>query len=595
MISAFIMASIIPILILQYIGNQINKNNMMEKVDLLMVNDLTQNADQVNLNLEIYTNLLYQMYVDEQITENILVLMEENESRKAIAYNRINNRLKQYYSTEPGIRCISVVCSDGSSVVYDFSTGSSVDNLWRDFNDLRKTPPYLDAVDKPGMVITPTMKFNDRGEDRYFFHISKRMFDFRNLERGSIATITMTVDQEVLNRICNTPKEKEENTQKNSINFIVDNQGIIITYPEKMFAGTRVQNGENIVDFVAHSGLLKNKNIAVNTYEDPITGWIFYNAYDKDYMLRDIVKAQTGFVLIGAAAILFATVLIIYTVKQMNRSLSLVVRGMKEVQEGSLDVVVPVVNQDEIGEIAKNFNSMTEKVKALIAEVKGATNRQKNAEIKALEAQINPHFLYNTIDSINWMAIEKEEYEISQMLCNLGVILRYSVNKSNQLVSIWEMADWIEKYVSLHQMRFDNAFACMVQVEPEAENKKIYKLLLQPFIENSILHGFKDMEGGGILRVEICLSEDKKGVDIIIEDNGRGMDAKKVSLFNDREKVIHDSGESIGLYNAFSRIYMYYGDRAYWNVSSIDGMGTVITLKFPCMEDTEDESADSRG
>jgi len=114
---------------------------------------------------------------------------------------------------------------------------------------------------------------------------------------------------------------------------------------------------------------------------------------------------------------------------------------MESVQGGNLDVVVPMYTVDEIGIIARNFNLMTTKVKRLLHEVGLAKDKQKDAEIRALEAQINPHFLYNTLDSINWMAIEKEEYEISKMLRNLGVILRYSINKSNQMATIWEVSD----------------------------------------------------------------------------------------------------------------------------------------------------------
>ena len=126
---------------------------------------------------------------------------------------------------------------------------------------------------------------------------------------------------------------------------------------------------------------------------------------------------------------------------------------------------------------------------------------RRDAEIRALEAQINPHFLYNTLDSINWMAIEREQYDISRMVRNLGVILRYSINKSNQMTSMEEVADWLEKYVSLQQMRFNQSFRFELNIEERAKKVMIHKLLLQPFVENSIIHGFKGMEKGGVLRV----------------------------------------------------------------------------------------------
>ena len=339
-----------------------------------------------------------------------------------------------------------------------------------------------------------------------------------------------------------------------------------------------------IEDFVEETGLMKNKNLAVNSYEDPVTGWTFYNAYNKDIMLRDVVKAQLIYIMIGVLAIVGASAAIFCLVKDINRSVHQVVDGIKEVQEGNLDVTIPITQHDEIGDIAENFNKMTAKVKQLIREVKEAVDRQKNAELRALEAQINPHFLYNTLDSINWMAIEQGEYEISKMLRNLRVILRYSIDKSNGMVTIKDLEDWIEKYMSLQQMRFEGVFTFEVHVEDAARKKWIYKLLLQPFIENAILHGLKDMDGDGLLRVDIGLSPGEDRILLIIEDNGKGMPENLVELYNDPIRAVEDESDRIGLQNAFSRLRMYYKDQAEWHVNSISGMGTVITLRVPIID-----------
>lgn len=583
LLTIFGVSALLPILIILIISARLNARNMTDKVNELMVTSLTQIAERVNLNLEVYTNLLYQMYQDEQITENIKILIEDEGTGYAAAYNQINNRLKQYNTTEAGVRCISVICGDGSAVVYDFDTGSSVDNLWRNYQDLRMTEPYKMAVDQPGMVIVPTMAFQDKNDMKHYFHIAKRVFDWENLESGSIATIVMTVDENVLNRICNSSNADEQET---GINFIMSENGRVISYPDEDFSGIEKRPELSIDDFVELSGFMKNKNIAVNEYQDPVTGWLFYNAYDKDYMLMDVTNSLRLYVGIGAMALLAATVAILCLVRQINQSVARVVGGIKEVQAGNLDVNVPVNQHDEIGEIAENFNHMTVQVKNLIGEVCEATDKQKNAEIRALEAQINPHFLYNTLDSINWMAIEHGEYEISKMLRNLGVILRYSVNKSNSVVTVEVLEDWLEKYISLHQIRFDNVFTYQIHVEEAAKQKKIHKLLIQPFVENAILHGLKEKEGGGLLLVDISVAEDRSTLNIIIEDNGAGMSKERLEQYNDPQKAVADDGRSIGLHNAFSRMRMYYGEGARWHVNSIENMGTVVTIKLPMDEGT---------
>ncbi|WP_367933021.1 cache domain-containing sensor histidine kinase [Enterocloster citroniae] len=576
---AFVMASIVPILAIQFIGYRMNSNSLKRKIDTLMVDNLTQLSERVDLTMDIYTNLVYQIYVDDKIIENVNILMEREAGEREVAFHTIYNRLQQAEKSVKGVRCISVICSNGQSVTYDAGTGSSIENLWDDYGDLREIAPYRDVQGQPGMLVTPTTRYKGYDGDEYYFHISKCMYDYNNLDKGVIATIVMSVDESVLRDICAVAIAEDE--AEYNINFITDRTGFVISYPNPFYTGINMNPKLSVQEFVSVTGLLKGQNTAVNTYVNEHRGWVYYNVYNKDYMMRDIRNNQIMFIVISLTAILFSSVLICYIVRRIGSSVALITDGIDQVKEGNLNVSVALESRDELGQIASNFNDMTGKVRNLVAEVSQAKDQQKNAEIRALEAQINPHFLYNTLDSINWMAIEKEEYEISRMLRNLGVILRYSVNQSNQMASVSEVADWLEKYVSLQQMRFNKSFRFSMNVTEEARKVMIYKLLLQPFVENAIIHGFKGTEKGGVLRVDLFLSETGERLNIIIEDNGKGMSREMAESFNVREQAVKDEGGSIGLHNAFARMDMYYGKEAVWNVNSIEGMGTVVTLTLP--------------
>ena len=576
---AFVMASIVPILAIQFIGYRMNSNSLKRKIDTLMVDNLTQLSERVDLTMDIYTNLVYQIYVDDKIIENVNILMEREAGEREVAFHTIYNRLQQAEKSVKGVRCISVICSNGQSVTYDAGTGSSIENLWDDYGDLREIVPYRDVQGQPGMLVTPTTRYKGYDGDEYYFHISKCMYDYNNLDKGVIATIVMSVDESVLRDICAVAIAEDE--AEYNINFITDRTGFVISYPNPFYTGINMNPTLSVQEFVSVTGLLKGQNTAVNTYVNEHRGWVYYNVYNKDYMMRDIRNNQIMFIVISLTAILFSSVLICYIVRRIGSSVALITDGIDQVKEGNLNVSVALESRDELGQIASNFNDMTGKVRNLVAEVSQAKDQQKNAEIRALEAQINPHFLYNTLDSINWMAIEKEEYEISRMLRNLGVILRYSVNQSNQMASVSEVADWLEKYVSLQQMRFNQSFRFSLNVTEEARKVMIYKLLLQPFVENAIIHGFKGTEKGGVLRVDLFLSETGERLNIIIEDNGKGMSREMAESFNVREQAVKDEGGSIGLHNAFARMDMYYGKEAVWNVNSIEGMGTVVTLTLP--------------
>lgn len=577
--SAFVMASIVPILTIQFIGYNMNSNSLKRKIDTLMVDNLTQLSERVDLTMDIYSNLVYQIYVDDKIIENVNTLLNGNGEGREVAFHAIYNRLQQAEKSVRGIRSISVICANGQSVTYDAGTGSSIENLWDDYGNLREIAPYRDVQGMPGMLVTPTTRHKGYDGDAFYFHISKCMYDYNNLDRGTIATIVMSVDESVLRDICAVAIAEDE--AEYNINFITDTNGFVISYPNSFYTGISMNPKLTVQEFVQVTGLLKGQNTAVNKYVNGHRGWVYYNVYNKDYMMRDIRNNQIMFILISLAAILFSSVLISYIVRRIGSSVALIIDGIDQVKEGNLNVSVALDSKDELGQIASNFNDMTGKVRNLIAEVSEAKDKQKDAEIRALEAQINPHFLYNTLDSINWMAIEKEEYGISRMLRNLGVILRYSVNRSNQMVSVTEVADWLEKYISLQQMRFNQSFRFELNVAEAAGSVRIYKLLLQPFVENAVIHGFKGMEKGGVLRVDIFLSDTGERLNIIIEDNGKGMPREMAESFNVREQAVRDEGGSIGLHNAFARMDMYYGREAVWNVNSIEGMGTVITLTLP--------------
>ncbi len=581
LIIIFLLISIIPIILLQVFHFTSVRKTMTSQVNEIIQSDLIQISERTNLSLENYTNLLYQIYVDESVIEDVMILMNGTSTRKAAAKSDIRETLHRYTSVVEGVRSISLVCKNGESVIYDFATDSSMYNVWMRFNDMRIAPPYLDVEGKPGMVITPTMKFNEDGQKKYYFHISKRMYNFDQLERGSIATVIMTIDEKMLNNICNSAEGS-----KTGINFILDNNGRVVSYPNEAYSASSV--GDNLEEFVRNSGYLNGRHdIGINEYKDDSTGWIFVNAYDTEEMLKDVRRIQIITVLISTSIILAVVLIIFYTTRTFNKSVNTIVEGMQTVQAGDLDKRISINSKDEFGTIAKNFNKMTERVKALLQQISSAKDRQRHAELKALEAQINPHFLYNTLDTINWMAIEHGENDISKALSNLGHILRHSVSKVEEKTPIIAECDFLKRYLDLQQIRYEGVFRYEINMQPELNQLYIHKLLIQPFVENAIIHGFEGIEEGGILSINMDVSEDNSFLQISIADNGNGFSEELLNKMNDREAVMGDDDMEnlgLGLRNAFSRLVMYYGGMAHWNINSVEKIGTEITLYIPMSE-----------
>ena len=588
----FAVSSLIPLLFFFLISLKANDKAMMDSIGKMNMESLRGISDKVNSELEHYTDMLYQMNQDDNIISEVKILNEsDSEYERAVASSRIMKTVKQYNNMEDMIRSITLVCANGQAVIYDSMTDSIVENLWSSYSNYRMIPPYRDAEGRNGMSVTSTVKFKDGDDYRYYFHLSRRIFDLENLDKGSIATIIISVDENQLDDICN-PIDDGEDDVDDSINFITDADGLIISFPDKDHLCERVEK-ENIVDWYAGIKNSSSSEYECSVYEDATTGWTFYNIYDKRIGFSDVRRVQYIFIWTALALMALAIILILCFSNQLNGSVKRLVDGMEEVERGNFDVYVTSSTQDEMGIMADHFNSMTARVKELIDEVEKVTVRKKDAEIKALEAQINPHFLYNTLDSINWMAIDHEEYEISKMLRDLGIILRYSIGKSNAQVKISMMTVWLEKYISLQRVRFNDSFEYCIEVGKDCEDALISKLLIQPFIENAILHGLKDKESGGKLGVFISRSEDGNRIVISIEDNGSGLDEKIVERYNDPEKATEEGTGSIGMYNAFSRLKMYYGDKASWKITSFDGAGTIIMITIPIIMGEEDEDINS--
>lgn len=314
----FVITSVIPLLVSQILMLYVISNNMREKVDDLMVNQLAQISERTDLTVDVYTSLVYQIYSDDEIIECIADCQSASSEVRVRAYRDICRKIQQYGLSAGGIECISIVLEDGQDITYDFGLASAVDNLWEKHADKKSIVPYrLAQEESANIVISPTERILRGGQEARIFHISMQMYDFADIQRGTVGTVIMSINESVLNAVCSTAQEDGE---RYTVNFITDKEGNILTYPDSFYSGIRLSQGRTVKAFVEKTGVLEGRNIAVNQYENEELGWYFYNVCDEDYILRDVRHIQYLTIMAGVALLLVSLFLIRYTVMLIERS-----------------------------------------------------------------------------------------------------------------------------------------------------------------------------------------------------------------------------------------------------------------------------------
>lgn len=252
--------------------------------------------------------------------------------------------------------------------------------------------------------------------------------------------------------------------------------------------------------------------------------------------------------------------------------------GMKSAEKGDFTVRVETEDKDEIGELIRGYNSLLGKIQTLIKEVYESEITQKKYEMKALQNQINPHFLYNSLSLINWKAIENGNMDISSITLALSNFYRTSLNKGRNILTVEEEISNVKSYIMIQLVMHDNEFDVEYNIEDSILKYETLNLILQPIVENAIEHGIDVKEDGerGKITITGWLEENK--VYISVADNGVGMDEEKAKT------IITQNSKGYGIRNVNERIELYYGEEYCLSVDSKIGEGTCITVCIPAIE-----------
>lgn len=311
-----------------------------------------------------------------------------------------------------------------------------------------------------------------------------------------------------------------------------------------------------------------------------LTGWSVFYTLANRYIFPGVEDMQQFLILMVIACTVLAGFMVFVLSYTMTRPINRLSAGMKKVQEGDFSVRLPNKNHtDDIGKLTDSFNFMTDKIEVLIKEVYQEKIAQKNAEMEALQAQINPHFLYNTLDSVNWMLIDKGDFETSEVIVCLGNLMKYCLDKHNSMVPLEKEMDYVLSYLYIQKNRLEDRLDYEIKIKDNVRSWPVPKLIIQPVVENAIIHGSERTKHP--VRVIITAREYEGLLAVSVEDDGMGMEPEELQRLHSALENEDNTGSSIGLRNVERRIRLHYGEEYRLFIDSVKGQGTRVVMRIP--------------
>ncbi|WP_036200196.1 cache domain-containing sensor histidine kinase [Ureibacillus sinduriensis] len=580
LIVTYVLLTVIPMSLLGYIAYSQYTKSIEEQVGEYIPKLLEQANENIANQVSEISHLPDLLYNSSQVVGVLRKDAHQNRSSLLQDEFTINSYLSRTYINggNPDILGVFVVSKNR---VYE-----SVKVPYRNFDLSNYSIPYgqnIELQGTEGMYILPkqtTLQFDGNPP---FILLMKQLTDLEN--RTNLGTILIAVEVTFLKDVITKLTDKGEANL-----WLMDQHGHIIYHTDKNLIGTI---DDDFINYPIQKGSFRttteksNKLISIHSIEE--TGWTLVHSIEAKNLTErtDLVRNATIIAFLGFVVV--STVISILLAWNVSSPLNRLIKLMKRVEQGNFNVDLSIETKDEVGMLANSFNSMVMEIKDLIRDKYQIELKQKEAELYALQSQINPHFMYNTLETIA-MAVEDDEKEtVVQMVTLLGRMLRFSISNRETLVSISEELMQTVDYLTIQKIRFEDKIDFVVHEEIDARKYYTPKFILQPIVENAVKYGYVY---GRITTIEITISiienPDTRVEEVVflIKDNGPGIKEEVL----DNIQVLLESDpmgkrdSSFGLINVHARITMSFGNGFGLRVSSFPGQGTEVEIRIPALD-----------
>ncbi len=405
---------------------------------------------------------------------------------------------------------------------------------------------------------------------RNVFILTEKLY---NQEHGVLGVLVVHLDVGMMDSIY-----KNIRLGKSSVTYLVSPDGRILFHPDKSFIGKLLSN-KNIKQRIQKedesSFIIKENNqskfVVFNTLS--VNMWKSVVITDYEELIADATNIRDVSLLISLACLVFVIFFSIIVSKSVLNPVYKLMRLMEKGSAGDMKVRFNALYDDEIGQLGNSFNKMMVNIESLIHMVENESAKKVEAEIKVLESQINPHFLYNTLASIYWNAVASGNSEIGKMAASLSKFFKLGLNKGKEFTTVENEVEHVKEYLSIQRIMYPPLFDYLIEAAPETLQYKTIKLILQPLVENALYHGMEKKADKGFIKIEVMKKDERIVFKVI--DNGVGMS----QVGQEGISVILENG--FGLKNIRERLCLYFNNDFTFECTSIPNIETVFTISIP--------------
>lgn len=559
-----------PILTLGIFSYNESSKIVQQKVSISNLNTVRQVGERIEFIFQdIHDSSLFLIQNDHVREFFILENEKDNVSIKSRII-QLNKELMYLISSKPYIYSIYFKGFNGVST--DTKNASNLIDAEKEAEIIQLKGGYVWNI---GEVI------NYDGTSTNVFSLIRVINDMYNLP-NRLALLKININEEELTKIYSTKIMGKQDDL-----LIIDSDSRIVSSLDKEKLGQKLSF--NIFNYISKESkegyfqtVVAGKDCLITYYHIETLDYKIVNFVPIKELLEEnrvIQKAMLEVALISFfVCVLFAFLFSIYVLKPLKK----ISVQMKKVENEDFDAQVNFNSNDEIALLGRSFNRMSAKLKELINQVYRVKIKQKETEIAALQAQINPHFLYNALDTIYWMGRMEKAFETSKLIEALAKLFRLSLNSGRELILLRNEVEHLKYYLIIQKKRYGNSIKFHINIEEELLERQVLKLVLQPLVENSITHGIDNKEGKG----NIFVTVKKISSDIIYEvkDDGIGIDISEVHQLL---RNIGDSNKGLGIKNVNDRLKLYFGEQYGIEFFNETGGGTKVIVKQPYITEGE--------